>query len=169
MMRTRPAVFGSAVLAGAALLLASCGGEPEEKSSTPQNAARDIAMVERMNKVDAKSILPQGMNADDMARYDLNRGCLFRIEGSDEPVFVAQRERGYLKLDGALQPVSAKAGSAELPGGARSIYVGLDNWVELVAQAGAGGNENTWPSRVVIHDAQERVVYDKAGRVTCSA
>lgn len=161
-------------LAGAAFVLAGCGQDPEQqaerKAENAAEVARDVAMVERMNRVEAKPILPQGFSADDIARYDLGRGCEFRIQGGDDaPVFVAQRERGYLKIDGELQTLAAKGGSAELPGGARSIYVGLDHWIELVAQAGEGGDEQSWPSRLVIHDSQERVAYDKLGRVACDA
>ncbi|WP_156839130.1 DUF6692 family protein [Novosphingobium aquimarinum] len=160
-----------AALAVATFLLAGCGDSADEPSDegtvSPAEAARDVAMVERMNRVEPNPILPQEFNADDMARYDLGRGCKFRIEGESAPIFVAQRERGYLKIDGELQPVSAKGGSAELPGGAHSIYIGLNSWVELVAQAGEGGDERSWPSRLVIHDSQERVAYDKSGQVTC--
>jgi hypothetical protein len=160
-------------LAAVTLLLAGCGensDEPVEQGTvSAAEAARDVAMVERMNRVEPNPILPQEFSADDMARYDLGRGCKFRIEGKGALVFVAQRERGYLKIDGELQPLSAKGGSAELPGGAHSIYIGLNSWVELVAQAGEGGDETSWPSRLVIHDSQERVAYDKAGQVSCGA
>ena len=107
-------------------------------------------------------------------RYDLGRdGCSFR-RGDDaaaDLLFITQEDRGYLKVGGKLQTVAAKQGSAELPAGARSTYVGLDNWVELVAQAGSGGVDapdlSEWPSRMVIHDAQERVGFDARGMVRC--
>jgi len=161
-----------AALTAVALVLSGCGTSPEEKpeqrNENAAGVARDVAMVARMNRVEARPILPQPFSKDDMARYDLARGCMFRLAGEDEaPVFVAQRERGYLKIDGDLEPLAAKGGSAELPGGARSIYVGLDHWIELVAQAGEGGDKQSWPSRLVIHDSQERVAYDKLGRVSC--
>ncbi|PEQ11181.1 hypothetical protein B2G71_17980 [Novosphingobium sp. PC22D] len=153
----------------ATLMLGACGQGPEKKARKAADAEQDVAMVERMNQIPFTPILPQPFSRADIARYDLARGCVFRLEKGDEPIFVAQSDRGYLKLDGELQPVAAKAGSAELPSGARSIYIGLDHWVELVAQAGEGGDADSWPSRLVIHDAQERVAFDKLGRVTCAA
>lgn len=134
-----------------------------------------VAMVERMNQTPLKPIQPQPLTAQDLARYDLARsGCAFRPgDNPDEaPLFVAQRDRGFLKIEGVLQPVAAKSGSAELPSGAHSTYVGLDGWVELVAQAGdlakgTAGNQ-AWPSRLVIHDAQQRVSFNAVGQVSCT-
>lgn len=159
------------VIAGL-MLLAGCGKDPPP-AKAPDDA-RDIAMVKRMNQAPFKPILPEPITAEDMARYDLGRdGCSFR-RGDDaaaDLLFITQEDRGYLKVGGKLQTVAAKQGSAELPAGARSTYVGLDNWVELVAQAGSGGVDapdlSEWPSRMVIHDAQERVGFDARGMVRC--
>jgi hypothetical protein len=159
------------VIAGLALL-AGCGENPPAEKV--RDDARDIAMVKRMNQAPFKPILPEPITAEDMARYDLGRdGCSFR-RGDDaaaDLLFITQEDRGYLKVGGKLQTVAAKQGSAELPAGARSTYVGLDNWVELVAQAGSGGVDapdlSEWPSRMVIHDAQERVGFDARGMVRC--
>jgi hypothetical protein len=133
-------------------------------------------MVERMNEAPFVPVRPQPLTADDIARYDLARaGCSFRPgnKPGEPPLFVAQQDRGYLKIDGVLQPVSAKSGSAELPSGAHSTYVGLNGWVELVAQAGGEGRgpdgKRAWPSRMVIHDAQQRVSFNAVGQVSCIA
>ena len=161
------------VIAGL-LLLAGCGKDPPP-AKAPDDA-RDIAMVKRMNQAPFKPILPEPITAEDMARYDLGRdGCSFRR--GDDPgadlLFITQEDRGYLKIGGKLETVAAKQGSAELPTGARSTYVGLNNWVELVAQAGSGGVDapdvSVWPSRMVIHDAQERVGFDARGMVRCKS
>ncbi|MDE8653341.1 hypothetical protein [Novosphingobium album (ex Liu et al. 2023)] len=153
-------------------LLAGCGESPVEKS---RDDDRDIAMVERMNQTPFRPILPQPITRADIVRFDLGRaGCSFR-PGTDpaaDPLFVTQDDRGYLKVEGKLRPVAAKAGSAELPAGARSTYVGLDSWIELAAQAGPGGTEgpagSSWPSRFVIHDAQERIAFEARGMVRCT-
>jgi hypothetical protein len=161
------------VLAGA-VLLTGCG-DSKNAATSPQDAERDVAMVERMNQTPFKAIRPQPFTRDDLARYDLERaGCMFRPgdKGDAPPLFVAQQDRGYLKVDGTLQPLSVKSGSAELPSGAHSTYMGLDSWIELVAQAGEEGllpdGRQAWPSRLVIHDAEQRVAFDVRGRVSCA-
>lgn len=160
------------VLFGAALL-AGCGGETGTQRKSIDDA-RDVAMVERMNQPPFKPIRPEPFTADDIARYDLAReGCMFRPgnKADEAPLFVAQQDRGYVKIGGELHPLAVRSGSAELPGGAHSTYVGTQNWVELVAQAGAGGGtgaRHTWPSRFVVRDSNERVAFDAVGQVSCT-
>lgn len=156
------------------ILLSGCGDHKEPQPKAVDDA-QAVAMVERMNQTPFKPIQPQPLSADDLARYDLVRsGCSFRPgnKPDEAPLFVAQHDRGFLKIDGVLQPVAAKSGSAELPSGAHSTYVGLDGWIELVAQAGDEGKgpegKQAWPSRLVIHDAQQRVAFNAIGRVSCS-
>jgi hypothetical protein len=162
----------TALLAIAALT--GCGErkEPQVKAIDDEQA---IAMVERMNQTPFRLIRPQPLSGEDLARYDLARtGCSFRPgdDPDEPPLFVAQRDRGFLKIGGVLQPVAAKTGSAELPSGAHSAYVGLDGSIELVAQAGSEANgpggKQAWPSRLVIHDAQQRVAFNAVGRVSCT-
>jgi len=157
------------------LALASACGRHQEPQPTHRDAARDVAMVERMNQAPFKPIRPEPLTADDLARYDLAReGCVFRPgdKRDEAPLFVAQQDRGYLKIKGVLQPLAVKSGSAELPSGAHATYIGLDSWIELVAQAGQEheGREGkrTWPSRLVIHDASQRVAFNAVGQVSCA-
>lgn len=155
-------------------LLAGCGDEEPRRKAVDD--AQDVALVERLNQTPFVPILPQPFTDEDLARYDLRRsGCMFRPGNkSDEPpLFVAQADRGYLKITGKLYPLAVKSGSSELPSGAHSTYIGTQNWVELVAQAGAEGEgpdrRNAWPSRLVIHDSAERVAFDSLGQVSCGA
>lgn len=161
------ALLGMAVLGG-------CDDYKKPQAKIVDDA-QAVAMVERMNQIPFKPISPQPLTAADLARYDLVRsGCSFRAGNrpDEAPLFVAQRDRGFLKIDGMLQTVAAKSGSAELPSGAHSTYVGLDGWIELVAQAGhdgkGPGGMQAWPSRLVIHDAQQRVSFNAAGQVSCA-
>lgn len=164
-------------LAATLLALALLGGCGDDKASQPKvvDDARDVAMVQRMNQAPFRPIRPQPFTAEDLAQYDLARnGCTFRPgnKPDEPPLFVAQSDRGYLKLAGVLQPLSVKSGSAELPSGAHATYVGLDNWIELVAQAGGEGvgpdGKTAWPSRLVIHDAEQRVAFNVVGQVSCT-
>ena len=160
-------LFGLALLGG-------CGAE-EEPPRKADDDAKDVAMVERLNQPPFRPIRPEPFVTDDVDRYDLARdGCMFRpgTKPDEAPLFIAQKDRGYLKLGGKLLPLAVKSGSAELPSGAHSTYVGTSNWVELVAQAGESGKaldgSETWPSRLVIHDANERVAFDSLGQVACA-
>lgn len=166
MHKTVWAIISIAVLAG-------CGSDEQPRAKAADDA-QDVAMVERMNQPPFLPIKPQPFTAADIAQYDLARsGCMFRPgDRADEaPLFVAQQDRGYLKIDGKLLPLAVRNDSAELPAGAHSTYVGTQNWVELVAQAGQGGvsrGEKTWPSRFVIRDANERVAFNAIGQVSCA-
>lgn len=162
-----------AVLSVAAL--AGCGGDKDPQRKAADDA-HDVALVERLNQPPFKPVLPQAFTAEDIARYDLARsGCMFRPgnKPDEPPLFVAQEDRGYLKIEGKLRPLAVKSGSAELPSGAHSTYIGTSNWIELVAQAGGEGRgpdgAKAWPSRLVIHDANERVAFDSLGQVSCNA
>jgi hypothetical protein len=155
-------------------LLAGCGGDAPPKAKAVDDA-KDVAMVERMNQPPFQPIRPEPFTEADIAQYDLARaGCMFRPGNNpdEEPMFIAQQDRGYLKIEGKLLPLSVRAGSAELPSGAHSIYVGTQNWVELVAQAGESGGgsgaSKAWPSRLVIRDANERVAFNAIGQVSCA-
>ncbi|MEW9856838.1 hypothetical protein [Novosphingobium sp. M1R2S20] len=161
---------------GLLLGLAAISGCANDEASRrdPAKDAQDVAMVERLSRAPFRPIRPEPLTGEDIDRYDLARdGCMFRpgSDAKEAPVFVAQKDRGYLKIDGRLQPLAVKSGSSELPSGAHSTYVGTENWVELVAQAtsegrGAGG-KGSWPSRLIIHDANERIAFDAPGHVSC--
>jgi hypothetical protein len=158
----------------ALVALSGCGGGKSQAKKAAHDA-QDVALVEKLNKVPFKPIRPEPFTADDIDRYDLARsGCMFRPgeNPAEQPLFVAQADRGYLKIDGKLEPLAVKGGSAELPSGAFSTYIGMSNWIELVAQAGnqgsGPGGKDSWPSRLVIHDASERVAFDSLGQVSCA-
>lgn len=158
---------------GGLLLLAGCGEERQQRDS--REDAHDVALVQRMNQPPFKPVRPEPFTTDDIASYDLAReGCMFRPGNNPDeaPLFVAQRDRGYVKIEGRLHPLAVRSGSAELPGGAHSTYVGVANWVELIAQAGSQGaapdGKSAWPSRLVVRDANERVAFNSLGQVSCT-
>ncbi len=155
-------------------VLSGCGDKDAPQAKAVDDA-QDVALVEKLNQPPFKPVLPQPFTTEDIARYDLARAeCMFRPgkQADEQPLFVAQQDRGYLKIEGKLYPLAVKSGSAELPSGAHSTYIGTQNWVELVAQAGedgAGpGGAKSWPSRLVIHDSNERVAFDSLGQVSCA-
>jgi hypothetical protein len=134
-------------------------------------------MVERLSQEPFQPILPKPITALDVARYGLDKpGCAFRKNGEGDPLFIAGREEGFLRIGGELKRYAAKGTSADLPGGARSTYVGLASWVDLVRQpdgepgaTDAPTDEMNWPVRLILHDAQERVAFMADGTMSCRA
>lgn len=155
------------VLAALALL-AGCGDG--NSADTPQQAARDVAMVEKMNQAPFKPILPSGITTMDIERYGLDKpGCSFRRGGATDPLFIAGKDEGFMRVGTDLKRFSAKDVSADLPGGARTTYVGLSSWIDLVRlpDEHSGGDALNWPARLIVHDSQERVAYRADGTMTC--
>lgn len=158
----------TAVLFLLALMTGCVKEDPTEKAAED---ADDIAMVKRMSRVPLKPIVPEPIGKADIARYGLDRpGCSFRKIGSNDILFFGDDADGFLHLGTDLVRLAAKTQSAELPGGARSTYVGLANWVALVRlpDRRADGDSLSWPARLVLHDAQERVAFTADGTVTCN-
>ncbi|MEE4450027.1 hypothetical protein [Novosphingobium resinovorum] len=156
-----------AVLAIALALLAGCGEEDPAKRAAED--AHDVAMVERMSREPFKPIVPIPITQTDIARYGLDKpGCRFGKKGQ-APVFIATRDEAFMRVGGDLKRYAARDLAADLPGGARTTYVGLSSWVDLVRQPDAGvpSDQYTWPARLIVHDAQERVAYRADGTVTC--
>lgn len=160
----------TAVVLTVLVALAGCGHKsPTEKAS---DDAKDIAMVKQMSREPFKPIVPTTITADDVNRYGLDKpGCSFRKKGAGDPLFIAGRDEGYMHVGSDLKRFASKKESADLPGGARSTYMGLSSWVDLVRlpDAATGADDQAWPARLVVHDAQERVAFQADGVVTCHA
>lgn len=148
--------------------LSACGDE--DPANNAAEAARDVAMVEKMGRPPFKPILPEAITEMDIARYGLDKpGCSFRKGDAKDPLFIATREEGFMRVGPELKRFSAKDVSADLPGGARSTYVGLASWIDLVRlpDGETGGDNLKWPARLIVHDAQERVAFRADGTMTC--
>lgn len=150
--------------------LAGCGGpSPETKAAQD---ARDVAMVERMSKPPLKPIAPEPISADQMRRLGLDRiSCAFSRNADEPAIFLAGLAEGFMQVDGEIERLAAREHSAELPGDARSTYIGLKNWVDFQSLAGEGpaGDARHLPMRMILHDAQERVVFTADGTMSCLA
>lgn len=148
--------------------LSACG--EEGASHDPAKAARDVAMVEKMSKEPFKPILPVVITQVDIERYGLDKpGCSFHKNRDKDPLFIAGKDEAFMRVGAELKRFSAKDVSADLPGGARSTYVGLASWIDLVRlpDDGSGSDALNWPARLIVHDAQERIAYRADGRVNC--
>jgi len=123
-----------------------------------------------MSKEPFKPIIPHAITEIDIARYGLDKpGCAFRKPGEKDPIFIANPDEGFMRIGGDLKRYAAKMESAQLPGNARSTYVGLASWVDLVSLADRGGGSDTlnWPAKLILHDAQERVAFMAEGEISC--
>lgn len=148
-------------------LLAGCGEEAAEQKAAED--ARDVAIVKRMSREPFQPIEPTPISQADVTRYGLDRpGCRFSKNGQD-PIFIAAQDEGFMRVGTDLKRFAARTESATLPGGARSTYVGLASWVDLarLPDAGGTGDANTWPARLIVHDAQDRVAYMADGTIRC--
>jgi hypothetical protein len=148
--------------------LAACGDG--NSADTPQEAARDVAMVEKMSQAPFKPILPGGITRMDIERYGLDKpGCSFRRGAATDPLFIAGKDEAFMRVGTDLKRFAAKGASADLPGGARTTYVGLSSWIDLVRlpDEGSGSDALNWPARLIVHDSQERVAYRADGTMTC--
>lgn len=170
---TRSATFGPGLGLGitlaALVFLSGCGQKDSARKEAEDE--HDIAMVQRMSKEPFKPIAPKPITTIDVERYGLDKpGCRFRKQGEADPIFIGNAEEGFMRIDGDLKRYAAKLESAQLPGNARTTYVGLSTWVDLVSLPDRdGGSDHThWPARLVLHDSQERVAFLADGEVTCT-
>lgn len=153
------------------LLIAACSaGAPEEAVSD----ASAIAMVEELSEPSVVPIAPQPITFEDIEKNDLfGAGCAFVAPGATEPILLTQNEKGWFKLEGRIVELSSDRSSDPMPFATWSKYVGLDNWLTLSrdnAQEQQTGDEvASAPGELVIHDANEHVVFRSVGEVECGA
>lgn len=153
--------------------LAGCHKQTPQQQATDD--AREVAQVERLSKAPFKIIAPTPIGPEDVARYGLDRpGCSFFKNDAEKaggaPLFIAARDEGFLLIDGNLKRYAANKAAADLPGGARTTYTGLAEWVDLVRQpddANSHSSDVRWPAQLILHDSQERVAFMATGTVVC--
>jgi hypothetical protein len=162
-----------AAAAWVSLTLGACS-ENKDRAEDAAEAARDVAMVERMNETPFRAITPAPITTQDVARFGLGErgGCLFRpgLDDRADPLLVTQSDEAILKIADQLARMAAKRSSATLPGGAYTAYVGLYSWIDLMRlpDEGTGGDDYRFPARLILHDAQGRIAFQSNGSVLCS-
>jgi hypothetical protein len=158
-----------AVLAVPAML-AGCGD-----NRSPAQDAADVAEIRAMHdNPPAVPIDPERISYTDIEKNDLfGAGCGFAPETSLSVIALAQPERGFLKIDGAIVTLSPDKGGASLPMSSWQSYAGSDYAFELKQLPGEGeesGVESTsWPGSLTITDAKGKAVYQSEGTLQCGA
>jgi hypothetical protein len=160
-------------LAGAALLLAGCGGEvsPEEQAAADN---RDVAMVEAANKAapPVQLITPEPILLPDIERYDLlGETCSYAPGTSLGARVIAREADAFMKIDGEIERFAADPGSRELPMHTRSVYnsKGYSLVLALEEDTGEGEQRTSYEGSVTLRDAHGRIVYEGVGEAQCTA
>jgi hypothetical protein len=139
--------------------------------------ARDVARVEAAQNVAPKINLlaPQPITFADITRYKLfGASCALRPdEAGDQVVALAMADAAYIKIAGELRAFVADRGSASLPLGSWTRYLGREHVIDLQVSEAEGkrsGEETTdWRGWLTIRDPYDRVVYSAPGTVQCGA
>src|SRR6187402_2206857 len=112
------------VIAGTALVLASCGDEPNPDEQKMADD-RDVAMVERANGAapPLRPISPEPILLPDIERFDLLGETCSYAPGTSLGARVISREAdAFMKIDGDIERFAADPGARELPMHTRSVY-----------------------------------------------
>lgn len=156
----------------ALLALAAC----RQEHSPQDQAVRDahaVAAVEEVNRSAVKQIEPQLILYPDIEANQLQGpGCAFSPESGLGTILLTRADgRSYMKLADKVVLFSADAGSAKLPLGARSRYLGaglvLEFAINTLGQGEPGRAQATYSGRLTVHDQERNMVYDKPGAVQC--
>jgi hypothetical protein len=163
------------VLLFAVVRLSGCHRTP----SPAEQAAEDdraVAQVEAIQKQrpPPRPIFPQPIAFADIQAHALyGAGCAFIAEGSRDAVLIARDKAGYLKLGDRIVRLASDPGSASLPIGGWSRYVGKEFAVTLgkADRAGEprGGAGLRWPGGMTITDPFDQTVYGARGWLECGS
>lgn len=147
-------------------MLAGCGSDitPEEQA---RRDARDIAMVENAQKQHAP---PQPIVLEAIPRAEQalmpaeGKGCVMALkeDPNGDPVGLFGSVTGHIRVDGRAFLLAPDTGSAKVPGGAWSKYVGKTHVVKLEASEAGGA----W---IAVFDPYDRRVYLAPGELRCGA
>lgn len=159
-----------AIILAALASLAACGGK--EREADPAEDARAVAMVEKMSTPPVIPIMPREITAADIERNDLSvSGCAFVLPSDKDPIFLAGQKLGWLKLDGRIVELTSDRSSDEMPYGTWTKYIGLENWLTLSRAAAEERTDDPAAAtrgEIVIHDANEKVVFRARGSIRCN-
>jgi hypothetical protein len=171
--RGHRAAVRTALIAVALLALAAC----EDKQDPAARAKRDAAAIAQVEaaqdtKPPIEPIHPAPIPFAEVQRYGmLGAGCAFTADDAPgDPVLIARPQRAALKVGARLTMYASDPGSAPLPLGAWTHYVGKTHSIMVEALAGeakADGNSVDRRKRLVVRDRWDRIVYAAPGSLSC--
>ncbi|WP_295636609.1 hypothetical protein [Novosphingobium sp.] len=128
---------------------------------------RAVAQVEATNHAPAplRPVMPQALAPAFVAQHAAGgKSCAFVAKGETAAIALALDGRIELQIDGQPAVFSADKGSARLPSGAWSRYLGKA-LVLALDKPGAGSPI----ARLVINDRYNRPVFEAGGKLRCPA
>jgi hypothetical protein len=157
-----------------ALVLAACADEPtpQEKAAADQRA---IALVEKGNATQPllEPVAPEPILYPDIEQHDLaGANCNFAPGTSIATRVIARPDDAFMKIDGEIVRFGADSGSAELPLGTRSRYLGREHELQLrlTGEGESSGTQTTdYQGTVTLRDAYGRVTYEATGLARCGS
>lgn len=167
-----------AALIGALTLGAAACDKQEDRRERAAKDARDIAQVEAAQDQHPpiEPVYPQPILFADRQAFSLNGGTCGLVPGAPpagDPVVVTGPKRAVLKLDGRLVLLASDSGSAGLPLGTWTHYVGKERSLTLEKGAGDGASPGSdrlrWPGKLTVRDRWDRVIYVAEGSLECGA
>lgn len=157
----------------AAMLLASCGEEPQSQAQRDADDERAIAEVEAAQTPPPDVVAPQRITADDRTQFGLgDTGCSFAVNDVEEGALaILQMNVGYMKFDGVMERFAPDAGSGDGPAGTSTRYDGGSHGLiiefESLAAEKVSGDEVRVPAQITLQDARDRTVYVAEGSALC--
>ena len=149
-------------------VLAACSSEPTE-----EERAAAVAEVEAHQTPPAQTLERGAIRYREIEKHELyGAGCSFAPAGGGlAAVALAMPVTGHIIVDGAMLPLAADKGRAELPYLARSKYDGTEHSMELDLDQDAGeevGAEvSDYPATLTIRNARDQIVYNQSGIAQC--
>jgi len=172
---SKSCLAASSLALALALALAACSSEPSaaEKKAAEDRAVAQVEAIQKQ-KPPARPISLRPILFGDIQRFNLfGAGCAFAPGGSMGAVFLTREKVAYLKLDDRIVRFASDPGSAKLPMGTVSYYVGKEFAASLTRSVKSGGakvdSALRFPGHLTVSDPHDQPVYDADGEVQCGA
>lgn len=161
--------IGSGLVLTLALAACSDGPSAAEKKAADDRAVAQVEAIQKA-KPPAKPISPQAILFADIQKFGLfGAGCAFAPGGSMGAVLLTRDKVAYIKLDDGVVRFASDPGSAKLPLGTSSRYVGKEFAVSLTRLGAADPGAVRFNGHLSVTDPYDHVVYEADGLVQCGA